>query len=92
MGALVTQYLKQSGLALGLNVQCVFKAWDEVSNAGKYTVKRFFRDGVLHISLNSSVVKSQLQFQLPQILEKMNKQLAADELYSGEAIKEIKLK
>lgn len=91
------EFLKQSHLATGLNTQRVFSAWDEASGAGHYTLKRFYRDGKLYITLSSSVVRSQLSFQKALILEKINSILSTDELFSKEGagsgfVKEIILK
>jgi hypothetical protein len=35
-------------------------AWDQASGAAPYTIKRYFRDGKLFITLSSSVLCSQL--------------------------------
>lgn len=63
----------------------IFSAWDKVSGAASYTVKRFFRDGNLYITLSSSVICNQLSMQKDALLKKLNADLAADELYIGDA-------
>ena len=57
-------------------------AWDAASGAGRYTIRRFFRDGKLYITVDSSVVRSQLTFQRDTLLAKVNALLAQDELYT----------
>lgn len=84
MKELMAQFLKSSGLSKGLNTQRIFAAWDEVSGAARFTVKKFFREGRLYITLDSSVVRSQLMFQKDIILEKINDTLSKDELYTQE--------
>ena len=63
MDELVKQYIRSMKLAAGLNTQRIFAAWDACSGAGEFTLKRFFRDGKLYITLSSSVVRNQLHFQ-----------------------------
>ena len=74
----------------------IFAAWDSVSGAAPYTIKRFFRDGKLYITLSSSVICSQLSMQKDVLLKKVNAVLAGDELYIGSAaegpVKELILK
>ena len=79
---IVTDVFKSMGLSYGMNNHLIFEAWERISGAGPYTVKRFFRDGKLYITLNSSVVRSQLQIQ-----ESINAELASDPLFSTEASK-----
>jgi hypothetical protein len=78
----IQEYLKASRLTSGLNTQRIFAAWDAASGAGRYTVRRFFRDGRLYITVDSSVVRSQLSFQRDTLIEKMNALLAQDELFT----------
>lgn len=78
----VTDVLKSMGLSYGMNSHLIFEAWERISGAGPYTVKRFFRDGKLYITLNSSVVRSQLKIQESILLEKINAELASDPLFS----------
>ena len=57
------QMFAESGARNSHNTQRIFMAWNEVSGAAQYTIKRFFRDGKLYITLSSSVVCSQLSMQ-----------------------------
>jgi len=98
LGELIQEFLKSSRLSYGHNTQRIFAAWDAASGAGRYTVRRFFRDGRLYITVDSSVVRSQLSFQRAALLEKVNALLAEDELFicdrsaSGGVVKELILK
>lgn len=74
-------FLKQSHLSSGLNTQRIFGAWDKASGAAGYTIRRFFRDGTLYITLNSSVARSQLSMQKDALIEKMNGILLNDDLF-----------
>lgn len=82
MDEVVKQYIKSMKLAAGLNTQRIFAAWDACSGAGEFTLKRFFRDGKLYITLSSSVVRNQLHFQKEDLVEKMNRFLSEDNLFT----------
>ena len=82
MEEVVKQYIKSMKLSVGLNTQRVFAAWDACSGAGEFTLKRFFRDGKLYITLSSSVVRNQLHFQKEDLVEKMNRFLSEDTLFT----------
>lgn len=82
MKEVVDMYIKSMKISSGLNTQRIFAAWDDVSGAGKYTLKRFFRDGKLYITVGSSVIRSQLYFQKDALIDKMNERLMADDLFT----------
>lgn len=82
MDQLVRQYIKSMKLAAGLNTQRIFAAWDACSGAEKFTLRRFYRDGKLYITLGSSVIRNQLYFQKDALIEKMNAYLSQDELFT----------
>lgn len=79
---LIHEYLKVNRLSAALNTQRIFAAWDAASGAARCTVRRFFRDGKLYITVDSSVVRSQLSFQRDVLVEKINAILASDELFT----------
>jgi len=70
-----------SGLGSGHNTYRIFEAWDNASGAAQYTLRRYFRDGKLYITLNNSVVRGQLFFQKDALLEKINHLLEEDPLF-----------
>lgn len=96
MDILVKAFIREMKLTTGINTQRIFAAWDEASDAGKYTVSRYFRNGVLHCGMSSSVIRSQIYLQKDMILQKMNEFLIADELFDSEGkaapVKDIILK
>lgn len=81
MDEVIKDYIKDMKLTTGLNTQRVFAAWDEVSGAEKWTTNRFFRDGILYITMNSSVARNRLVFQLPALTKSINDRLIADPLF-----------
>ena len=78
------QFIQASRMRAPLNTQRIFAVWNEVSGAGPYTTRRFFRDGRLSVTISSSVVRSQLYFQRDILLQKLNARLRQDELYIGD--------
>lgn len=81
MEELIPMYIKSMKLSTGLNTHRIFAAWDEASGAAQYTLKRFFRDGKLYITLSSSVVCNHLSFQNAELVERINQILSRDELF-----------
>ena len=84
MDKIVEAYIKSMKIAAGLNTQRVFAAWDACSGAASYTLRRFLRGGKLYITLNSSVVRSQLFLQKDLLIEKMNAFLSQDALFTND--------
>ena len=82
MDKIVETYIRSMKIAVGLNTQRIFAAWDACSGAAPYTLKRFFRGGKLYITLNSSVLRSQLALQKDLLIEKMNAFLRQDPLFT----------
>ena len=84
MEEVVAMYIKSMKISSGLNTQCIFSAWDEASGAAPFTLRKFFRDGKLYVTLNSSVVRNQLSFQKDALVEKINGILAKNDLFFEE--------
>ncbi|HAZ74693.1 MAG TPA: hypothetical protein DCW53_05285 [Rikenellaceae bacterium] len=80
--SLIQAWIKSNRIAAPLNRHLVFSAWDQASGAGRYTVRRYYNDGKLYITLNSSVLRSQLTFQKDFLIEKINAILNGNELFS----------
>lgn len=81
MENIMIRYVKAMGISASHNSRRVYLAWDEASQAADYTIKRFFRDGTLTITLKSSVVRSVLFLQTDQLIAKINAILDRDELF-----------
>jgi hypothetical protein len=97
MSELIAQYIREMKLSSGFNRQRIFEAWDEVSGASRYTIDRFFRDGMLYCTISSSVVRNQLYFQRDVLVQKMNEYIDKDEMFvrdakEGPVIKNLILK
>jgi hypothetical protein len=81
IGDVLPQCIKLLGLSSGMNTHVIFKAWDDVSGAGPFTLNRFFRSGILYITVSSSVIRSQLYFQKDELKDKINEYLAKEEIF-----------
>ena len=81
MEELVQMFIKSMKLSAGLNTRRIFEAWDAASGASRYTLRRYFRDGKLYITLNSSMVRNQLGFQKAELVDRINEILREDELF-----------
>lgn len=73
--------LSREHMASAHNSYRISLAWDQASGAAKYTVKRYYREGKLYITVDSSVVRNQLLFQKTALIEKMNHILGNDEMF-----------
>ena len=82
IGSVIPVYLKAMGLTSGMNTRRIFKAWEEVSGAGKWTLKLFFRNGTLYVTLSSSVLRDRLTYDADVLVEKINAILDADPLFT----------
>lgn len=80
LAEVLKQMIQEGHASATHNTHRVFAAWDAASGAGKYTIRRYFRDGRLYITLSSSVICSQLSMQKDLLKEKINAILAEDEL------------
>ena len=81
MGDLLPLFVRSQGLSAGLNTQRVFAAWDEVSGVKDFTLRRFYRDGKLYVTLSSSMVRTHLEFQKETLLKSVNGFLEKDGLF-----------
>lgn len=70
-------FVKENGLEDGLTRVRIFKAWDIIvgERVAKATVNKFYKDGILFCTVNSSMIRSQLQFQTDSIQFNINKML-----------------
>ena len=75
------QMIRDSHATATHNTHRIYAAWEAASGAGSYTIKRFFRDGKLYITLSSSVICMQLRMQKEALLEKVNAILENDDLF-----------
>lgn len=81
IGDALQEYLTQAKLSRGINIRRIYAAWDQASGVPAYTIRRYFKDGTLYVTLKSSVVRNQLSFQKKALLDAINTLLSEDELF-----------
>ena len=84
MDTLIRSYLKASRMTAKVNTERIYSAWNAVSGAESVTLKRYYRNGTLIVTLSSAVYRSQLFPQRALLVEKINRVLADDPLFTKE--------
>ena len=71
------EFIIEERLEDGLQRVRIFGAWDlVVGDAGaRATTSKFFRDGILYCTINSSIIRTQLYYRKEEIALKINKML-----------------
>lgn len=82
---LVPMFLKLSGMTQVVNENLILTAWDRVTGAGPYTLKKYLKEGTLVCHISSSVVRNQLYFQKDEIVAAINAEVASDPVNAGNA-------
>ena len=74
---ILQEFIKEEHLEDGLQRVRIFRTWDlVVGDAGaRATTNKFFRDGILYCTINSSIVRTQLYYRKEDIALQMNKML-----------------
>lgn len=74
---ILQEFIKEEHLEDGLQRVRIFRTWDlVVGEAGtRATTNKFFRDGILYCTINSSIVRTQLYYRKEDIALQMNKML-----------------
>ena len=74
---ILQEFIKEEHLEDGLQRVRIFRTWDlVVGEAGaRATINKFFRDGILYCTINSSIVRTQLYYRKEDIALQMNKML-----------------
>ncbi len=74
LSEVVKDLLKAYGMEEQMNEMEIMKGWDFVMGkfVAKHTTDMWFKNKVLYIKLDSSVIKNELQLAKTQVIEKMN--------------------
>ena len=77
--SIIEEFIKEEKLEEGLNRARLFKAWDLVVGdvGARATTNKFFKDGVLYCTVNSSMVRTQMYYRKDDIIAHLNKMLNA---------------
>lgn len=96
MEQLVQDFIREMKISSGVNRQRAAEAWNVVSGAARYTLDVSLDNGILYVTLNSSMARNQLYFQRDVLRTRVNEFLANDELFvkspGTEAVRSIVLK
>ena len=84
MDTLIRTFLKANRMTAKVNTERIYRAWNAVSGAEAATLRRYYRNGTLIITLSSAVYRSQLFPQRALLVEKINRFLADDPLFTQE--------
>ena len=82
MDVLVKAWLRSNRMTGKVNTSRIYSAWDDVSGAAPYTLRRFYRNGTLYITLSSAVIRSRLIPRRQEFIDKINLRLAQDPLFT----------
>ncbi|MEG0890590.1 MAG: DUF721 domain-containing protein [Bacteroidales bacterium] len=79
LAQVIEEYIKEQGLQDGLQRVRIFQTWDLIvgERVAKATIGKFYRDGVLYCTINSSIIRSQLSYRRDDIKVQLNKMLNA---------------
>ena len=77
ISAIIEEFIKEERLEEGLNRTRLFRAWDNVvgENGARATSNKFFREGVLYCTINSSIMRTQMYYNRENIIAQLNKML-----------------
>ncbi len=77
ISAIIEEFIKEERLEEGLNRTRLFRAWDIVvgENGARATSNKFFREGVLYCTINSSIMRTQMYYNRENIIAQLNKML-----------------
>ena len=79
MEKVVREFLRSSKLSSGLNTRLVF-----ASGASRWTIRKYYRDGTLSVTLSSSTARSSLSSRREMIMLKMNQLLEEEPLFEAD--------
>ena len=82
MDVLIKAWLRSNRLTGKVNTSRIYTAWDDVSGAAPYTLRRFYRGGTLYITLSSAVIRSRLIPRRQEFIDKINLRLTQDPLFT----------
>lgn len=72
VGSVIAEYISEDNMAEGLQRQRIFEAWDMVIGSAAFTLRKSFNDGTLTCRISSSVIRTQLGFNLESYRRQLN--------------------
>ncbi len=80
-GDLAIAYIKYLKAGSALNTHRIFETWYQVSGMKAYTLRMFFKDGRLFVTMNSATARAALKSQVEGIRMRINEKLKEDSLF-----------
>ncbi len=83
IGDIVQEYLQKENLDLQLDEHRASALWPQIVGNGinRYTMKRWVRDGVMHVQLSSAPLRNELQLNRSRVIELINKALGREVIH-----------
>lgn len=80
ISVILKEFIKEEQLEDGLLRTRIFKVWDLIvgDSGARATSNKFFKDGVLYCTINSSIIRTQLYYRKEDIVAQINKMLNDD--------------
>ncbi len=80
ISVIIKEYIKEAQLEDGLLRVKIFKVWDLIvgETGSRATTNKFFKDGILYCTVNSSMIRTQLYYRSEDIVAQMNKMLSGN--------------
>lgn len=80
ISVIIKEYIKEAQLEDGLLRVKIFKVWDLIvgETGSRATTNKFFKDGILYCTINSSMIRTQLYYRREDIVAQMNKMLSGN--------------
>lgn len=77
MKELIDKMLRAYGLGNKLDEMTLVKSWEEVVGKmiAKHTKEIYFKDGILHVKLDSSTVRQELAYAKTALVEQLNRKV-----------------
>ena len=80
ISVIIKEYIKEAQLEDGLLRVKIFQVWDLIvgETGSRETTNKFFKDGILYCTVNSSMIRTQLYYRSEDIVAQMNKMLSGN--------------
>ncbi|MBQ0121125.1 MAG: DUF721 domain-containing protein [Bacteroidales bacterium] len=83
IGDIINGYLKQENLDLALDEHRASALWPEIVGQGvnRYTMRRWVKDGVMHVQLSSAPLRNELMLNRSRIVALVNEALGREVIH-----------
>lgn len=88
IGEALKEYIKEVNLSESFKKFEIYEAWEKAvgEQISRYTINLFFNQGILYVTLSSSIIRNQVYYNLDGIRLKIN------QLMGSESVAKIVLK